>query len=127
MSKSDPESAIFMDDSEADVNRKIKKAFCKPQIVQNNPIMDYYKHIVFPYIEQEFIETQSEDKKYLTIDKGKWGGLKTYYNYNEFENDFVKGDLHQADIKPKLQKEINRMLQPIRDHFKTNSSAKALM
>ena len=30
MSKSDPESAIFMEDSEADVNAKIKKAFCPP-------------------------------------------------------------------------------------------------
>ena len=127
MSKSDPESAIFMDDSEADVNRKIKKAFCKPQIVENNPILDYYKHIVFPYMEQEFIETKCEDKKTLTIDKGKWGGLKSYSNYNDFEKDYVNGQLHPADIKPKLQKEINRMLQPVRDHFKNNRSAKTLM
>ncbi|MEM7623705.1 MAG: hypothetical protein AAF235_10950, partial [Planctomycetota bacterium] len=28
MSKSDPDSAIFMEDEEADVRRKIKKAFC---------------------------------------------------------------------------------------------------
>ena len=31
MSKSDPNSAIFMDDSEAEVNSKVKKAFCAPQ------------------------------------------------------------------------------------------------
>jgi hypothetical protein len=31
MSKSDPNSAIFMEDSEGDVNVKIKKAFCPPQ------------------------------------------------------------------------------------------------
>lgn len=28
MSKSDPDSAIFMEDTVEDVNRKIKKAFC---------------------------------------------------------------------------------------------------
>jgi hypothetical protein len=32
MSKSDPNSAIFMEDSEAEVNTKIKKAYCPPQV-----------------------------------------------------------------------------------------------
>lgn len=30
MSKSHPDSAIFMEDTEEDVNRKMKKAFCPP-------------------------------------------------------------------------------------------------
>ena len=33
MSKSDPESAIFMEDSAEDVKKKIKKAFCPPEVV----------------------------------------------------------------------------------------------
>jgi tyrosyl-tRNA synthetase len=32
MSKSDPNSAVFMEDSEAEVNTKIKKAFCPPLV-----------------------------------------------------------------------------------------------
>jgi len=54
MSKSDPDSAIFMEDSESDVIRKINIAYCKPQEVYNekgeflNPIMDYCKTIIFP-------------------------------------------------------------------------------
>lgn len=47
MSKSNPDSAIFMEDSAEEVVRKIKKAFCPPNIVQGNPIMDYCKNIVF--------------------------------------------------------------------------------
>jgi tyrosyl-tRNA synthetase len=42
MSKSDPNSAIFMEDSEGDVNVKIKKAFCPPQvgmIITTTPIL----------------------------------------------------------------------------------------
>ena len=31
MSKSDPNSAIFMEDSAAEVKTKIKKAFCPPE------------------------------------------------------------------------------------------------
>lgn len=47
-------SAIFMEDSEAEVNNKIDSAYCKPQEVYGadgkqfvNPIMDYTKSIVF--------------------------------------------------------------------------------
>ena len=49
MSKSDPESAIFMEDTADDVKRKIKKAYCPPQVVEKNPIIDYAKHIVLGY------------------------------------------------------------------------------
>merc|ERR1711968_44641 len=41
MSKSDPDSAIFMEDTEMDVNRKIKKAYCPPGVVDKNPCMEY--------------------------------------------------------------------------------------
>ena len=41
MSKSDPNSAIFMEDSRADVQKKVKQAYCPPQIIKDNPIIDY--------------------------------------------------------------------------------------
>ena len=47
MSKSNPDSAIFMEDSPKDVDRKIKKAFCREQDIENNPILDYCKNIIF--------------------------------------------------------------------------------
>ena len=49
MSKSDPDSAIFMEDAATDVNRKIEKAFCPERVVEGNPIVDYAKHIVMGY------------------------------------------------------------------------------
>ena len=49
MSKSDPDSAIFMEDSADDVKKKIKKAYCPPLIVAGNPIIDYTKYIVLGY------------------------------------------------------------------------------
>ena len=49
MSKSDPNSAIFMEDSEADVNAKIKRAFCPPEEVDGNPCISYVRHIVLPW------------------------------------------------------------------------------
>ena len=31
------------------MKRKIKKAFCPPEVVDKNPIMDYAKNIIFGY------------------------------------------------------------------------------
>jgi len=47
MAKSNPDSAIFMEDSAEDVKRKIKKAFCPEKIIEGNPILDYCKNIIF--------------------------------------------------------------------------------
>lgn len=49
MSKSDPDSAIFMEDSADDLRIKIKKAYCPPNVIENNPILDYVKHIILGY------------------------------------------------------------------------------
>jgi tyrosyl-tRNA synthetase len=40
MSKSDPTSAIFMEDSEADVNAKIKTCWAPPCELEKNPLID---------------------------------------------------------------------------------------
>jgi len=47
MSKSDPNSAIYMEDTEAEIKSKIKQAYCPEKQIENNPILDYTKHIVF--------------------------------------------------------------------------------
>jgi len=47
MSKSDPMNAIFMEDSEEEVNRKIKKAFCVEGIIKKNPVLEFSKYFVF--------------------------------------------------------------------------------
>jgi len=47
MSKSKPNSAIFMEDTAKDVSKKIASAFCPPGIIENNPCIDYLKHIIF--------------------------------------------------------------------------------
>jgi hypothetical protein len=32
-----------------DVKRKIKKAYCPPEVVEKNPILDYSQHIILGY------------------------------------------------------------------------------
>ena len=56
MSKSNPDSAIFMDDTEEEIRRKIKKAYCPEGIVKENPILEYCKYIIFEKFKELKIE-----------------------------------------------------------------------
>lgn len=115
MSKSDPTSAIFMEDSVQDVNSKIKAAFCPEATVDGNPILEYLKHLIFPKFDSVEILRSDEN-----------GGNITYKTYAELEEDFASGALHPGDLKPAVSKAINAMLQPVRDHFKNDPEARKL-
>ena len=49
MSKSDPNPAIFMENSAEDVERKIENAFCPEQKVEGSPYIKYITLIVLPW------------------------------------------------------------------------------
>ena len=116
MSKSDPTSAIFMQDTEEEVVAKIKSAFCPPGVIEGNPVLDYTKHIVFNREGELLIERKAEH-----------GGNSLYTSYGDLERDFAAGQVHPGDLKPAVSKAINRMLQPVRDHFRTNPEARRLL
>lgn len=61
MSKSDPDSAIFMEDSTKDIQNKIKKAYCPPGQVDGNPCLDYVQHIIFGAYKQFEIKRKPTD------------------------------------------------------------------
>lgn len=116
MSKSKPNSAIFMEDSADDVRTKIKSAFCPPQIVEKNPCLDYIKHIVFQKLDKFEVKRTPEH-----------GGDKVYTEYEEVEKDYVSGELHPSDLKPSLIKALNEIIEPVRKHFATDQNAKKLL
>jgi hypothetical protein len=61
MSKSDPNSAIFMEDSEADVSVKIKKAYCPPGVVEANPCLEYIRYVILPWFSSFEITRKEEN------------------------------------------------------------------
>eukprot|EP00904_Undaria_pinnatifida_P001312 jgi/Undpi1/11181/HiC_scaffold_30.g13479.m1 len=113
MSKSDPDSAIFMEDSAADVKRKIKKAYCPPEVVEANPILDYCKHLLFAWSGE------------LTI-SFREGEPKTYTKYEDMEADYVSAKIHPSELKPAVTEALNAILQPVRDHFAQGEAKKLL-
>lgn len=77
MSKSDPDNAIFMEDSAKDVERKINKAFCIEGVVKNNAVLEFIKFFIFRRNVRFIIKRESGDV--------------SYENYEDLEKDF--GDL----------------------------------
>lgn len=87
MSKSNPDSAIFMEDSPEVVNKKIKKAFCAERAIEGNPILDYCKNIIFGARDSLSIIRSEEN-----------GGNKYIFIYLELTN-------HTQNSKQTLLKE----------------------
>lgn len=116
MSKSNPDSAIFMTDSIEDVNRKIKKAYCPEGITEENPILEYCKYILFEKIDKLVIERPE-----------KWGGNMEFASYAALESAFVKKELHPLDLKTAVARELNTLLAPVREHFAQDARAKQLL
>ncbi|XP_059655569.1 tyrosine--tRNA ligase 1, cytoplasmic-like isoform X2 [Cornus florida] len=116
MSKSDPDSSIFMDDNEARVNEKIKRAFCKEKDVEGNPCLEYIKYLIFPWFHEFRVERSAKN-----------GGQKTFSNFEELVADYQSGKLHPGDLKPALSKALNKILQPVRYHFISDANLKELL
>jgi len=52
MSKSKPDTCIFIHDSPEEIKRKIKKAFCPEKEIEFNPIVDWTEKLIFPIKKQ---------------------------------------------------------------------------
>jgi tyrosyl-tRNA synthetase len=115
MSKSNPDSAIFMTDTPEQVQAKIKKAYCPEKQAQDNPILEYYRHIIFERFPAVRIERPA-----------KFGGDLEFRSYAELEQAFVEGKLHPMDAKTGAAKHINHLLDPVREHFTKDPAARRL-
>jgi tyrosyl-tRNA synthetase len=116
MSKSQPDSAIFMTDSFEDIKRKINKAYCPEGIVDENPILEYCRYILF--------------EKFGTIPierPHKFGGTIIIKSYTELEKLFSQKMLHPQDLKNSVIPLLDKLLQPVRQHFAEDQNARVLL
>lgn len=133
MSKSDPDSAVFMEDTSEDVERKILAAYCpnKEDIddeeikdigdagkesmhltkdTLKNPCLDYIQNIILCPPGSTF-----------TVN-----GV-TYDTFGPIRADFLAGKITEEQLKKGLVQELNNLLQPVRDHFTNDENAKSLL
>lgn len=115
MSKSKPETAIFMTDTEQEIKNKISKAYCPTKQTQENPILDYAKYMIF-----EKFPTIKVDRP------AKFGGPMEYESYEQLADDYKAGKLHAMDLKSAIAIYINELIKPVRNHFEKNVKAREL-
>lgn len=115
MSKSKPKSCIFVHDTKEEIKKKILNAYCPAKIIENNPIIDYAKHIIF----RKFGTMKIEREK-------KFGSDIEFESFDELKNAYTSGLLHPQDLKLAVAKYLNKLISPIREHFEKNKKARAL-
>ncbi len=114
MSKSKPESAIFMHDDFEEIKKKIEKAYCPEKILEGNPLFDYLRYLIF--------------KRYskVKIERPKKFGGNLELDYSELKEVYERGDLHPSDLKKAVIFYLNEMIAPVREYFEKNKRAKEL-
>jgi len=107
MSKSIPNSAIFIHDTPDEIKSKIAGAFCPEGDADFNPIIDWVKSLIFNSGDKEFVVKRPE----------KFGGTVTYTNIEDVKSDFSNKRLHPQDLKNAAAERLIEFLEPARKHF----------
>ena len=96
---------ISVADTEDAIRKKMKKAFCPPEI-EENPVLQVLKHHVFPRTGTLVIQ-RSE----------KFGGDVTFTSYEETEQAYAAGKVHPADLKNATGEALIQILAPVRKYL----------
>jgi len=115
MSKSNPGSAIFMSDTKEEIHNKIKKSYCPECIIEENPILDYNKHIIFEKFDSVKVERHE-----------KFGGNIEFSSYTELERVFADKKLHPVDLKESTAHYLDKLIDPVRKRLEKSKIAKRL-
>lgn len=114
MSKSKPDSAIWVHDSPEEIARKLKAAYCPmPQQTQTaeeitseqswNPLLNWAEKLLYP-AGITLSVTRPE----------QYGGNKRYPTYTELYSDYIAGSLHPMDLKTAFAHTLTTLLSPVR-------------
>lgn len=128
MSKSNPDSAVFIHDSPEEIRRKVSNAYCPEGVVEFNPILDWTKHLIFyPSASQGPAPSGAGQGQTLQIQrKPEHGGDIKYSSYGELEKDFVDKKLHPQDLKMAVAEWLIQKLEPARKYFEDPKRKAAL-
>jgi tyrosyl-tRNA synthetase len=112
MSKSKPDTCIFIYDTPKEIKQKMSKAFCPEKTIKYNPILDICKYIIF------------REETAFTIERpDKFGGNIQFGSFDELASVYAEGKLHPMDLKNGVAEELGRILEPVRRYFSNNKEA----
>ena len=106
MSKSDPDSCLYIHDPPDEIRRKLKKAYCPEGQVEDNPVIDICRFIIFT------------NQSTFTIKRpDKYGGDLVLTGARDLEDTFQDRLLHPLDLKNAVADHIIALLEPVRAYF----------
>jgi len=110
MSASDESSKIEVHDSDEEIRDKINQAYCPAGEAENNGVLEYLQHLVFPVLENrgEVFEVERLEEH---------GGDLSYESYRPVEEDYTDGELHPADLKEAVADELVDLIAPVRNRL----------
>ena len=115
MSKSKPETSIFVHDSADVIMDKVNSAYCPPKVLEGNALLEYSRYIIFRKRESLRVERPE-----------KYGGNVEFSSAGELEKAYSSGALHPADLKRGVGEALNEIISPIREHFVKDPHARRL-
>jgi tyrosyl-tRNA synthetase len=102
---------VNLTDDSDQVAEKIDAAYCPMGEVEDNGVLEYLEHLVFPVLEargrEEFVVERPEE----------YGGDLVYGSYDELEADFLDEELHPADLKPAAAEAVSEVIAPVREEL----------
>ncbi|XP_006618398.1 tyrosine--tRNA ligase, cytoplasmic isoform X4 [Apis dorsata] len=118
MSSSEEDSKIDLLDNASVVKKKLKKAFCEPGNISDNGVLSFAKYVIYPLLK--------EGESFNIYRTAEFGGDISFDTYEDLENAFAKEEIHPGDLKNAVEIYINKLLDPIRKEFETDSKLKNL-
>lgn len=121
MSKSKPDSAIWVHENPFEIQRKLKKAYCPmPQPESQtyeqisteqalNPILNWSKFLIYPAGKIIQIKRKTE-----------WGGNVSFSTYEELEAAYFAGNIHPMDLKQGVSDCLIDWFSRIRDYIEAH-------
>ncbi|MBF6600777.1 MAG: tyrosine--tRNA ligase [Dehalococcoidia bacterium] len=106
MSKSERNAAIFVHDPPDEIRAKVRKAFCPPDSVAFNPMLDWTRKLIFP-----------RDGEFRIARTADHGGDLRFADAAELDEAFLGGALHPADLKHGVAEWLVEALEPARAAF----------
>lgn len=106
MSKSRPESNILIHDGPDEISRKIRKAFCPPGESEGNPLLEYFRVLVF-----------RGPGRFLLKRDAKHGGDLDLESYEQLKSLYSSGKIHPQDVKLNMTEFLTERLRSVRDYF----------
>ena len=110
MSSSEENSKIDFLDMPNEVKAKIRKAFCIDGDIQNCPLLQLAKFVIFPICE-------IQSTKFIINRPEQYGGKLEYESFEELERAFGAKELFSVDLKLGVTDFLNEFLGRVRENL----------